>query len=106
MFMGQGIEDAEGRRHAVPGVARLETSFAERPLSLGYRRARLGTASALGPVGGEIMGHEFHYARILSIGDESLVDCQDAAGAAVPEAGARRGAVSGTFFHAISTGRS
>jgi cobyrinic acid a,c-diamide synthase len=49
------------------------------------------------------MGHEFHYARTLSIGDEPLVDCRDVSGVAVPEAGARRGAVSGTFFHAIST---
>ena len=48
------------------------------------------------------MGHEFHYARTLSIGDEPLVDCRDVTGAVVPEAGARRGSVSGTFFHAIS----
>ena len=51
------------------------------------------------------MGHEFHYASTLSIGDEPLVDCRDVSGAAVPEAGARRGSVSGTFFHAISTRR-
>ena len=44
-----------------------------------------------------------HYARTLAIGDEPLVDCRDASGGAVPEAGARRGSVSGTFFHAIST---
>jgi cobyrinic acid a,c-diamide synthase len=106
MVLGQGIEDAEGGRHAMTSLLQLETSFAQRRLHLGYRRARLRTASSLGPAGGEIMGHEFHYARVLSVGDESLVDCQDAAGAAVPEAGARRGTVSGTFFHAICTGRS
>jgi len=106
MVLGQGIEDAEGRRHAMTGLLQLETSFAERRLHLGYRRARLRSAGVLGPAGGEVMGHEFHYARILSVGDESLVDCQDAAGAALPEAGARRGTVSGTFFHAICTGRS
>ena len=48
-----------------------------------------------------IMGHEFHYASVLQAGDEPLVDCRDATGAVVPEAGARRGSVSGTFFHAI-----
>jgi cobyrinic acid a,c-diamide synthase len=52
-------------------------------------------------VGSEIMGHEFHYAAVLQTGDEALVDCRDATGAAVPEAGSRRGSVSGTFFHAI-----
>jgi cobyrinic acid a,c-diamide synthase len=105
MVLGQGIEDAAGKRHAMTGLLQLETSFARRSLHLGYRRARLRADGALGTTGGEIMGHEFHYARILSVGDEPLVDCQDAAGAAVPEAGARRGTVSGTFFHAICMGR-
>jgi cobyrinic acid a,c-diamide synthase len=105
MVLGQGIEDAAGKRHAMTGLLQLETSFARRSLHLGYRRARLRADGALGTIGGEIMGHEFHYARILSVGDEPLVDCQDAAGAAVPEAGARRGTVSGTFFHAICMGR-
>ena len=35
----------------------------------------------LGRAGNEIMGHEFHYARTLSIGDEPLVDCRDVSGA-------------------------
>jgi cobyrinic acid a,c-diamide synthase len=102
MVLGQGLEDAEGRRHAMAGLLQLETSFAKRRLHIGYRRARLNVDCALGCAGNEIMGHEFHYARTLSIGDEKLVDCRDVAGAAVIEAGARRGSVSGTFFHAIS----
>jgi cobyrinic acid a,c-diamide synthase len=102
MVLGQGLEDADGRRHAMAGLLTLETSFARRRLHIGYRRARLLAACALGPAGTEIMGHEFHYARTLSIGDEPLVDCRDVTGAVVPEAGGRRGSVSGTFFHAIS----
>jgi cobyrinic acid a,c-diamide synthase len=102
MVLGHGLEDVEGRRHAMAGLLQLETSFAKRRLHIGYRRALLKVDCALGPAGNEIMGHEFHYARTLSIGDEKLVDCRDVAGAAVPEAGARRGSVSGTFFHAIS----
>jgi cobyrinic acid a,c-diamide synthase len=102
MVLGQGLEDADGRRHAMAGLLQLETSFAQRRLHIGYRRARLNVDGVLGRAGNEIMGHEFHYARTLSIGDEPLVDCRDVSGAAVPEAGARRGSVSGTFFHAIS----
>lgn len=102
MVLGQALEDADGRRHAMAGLLTLETSFARRRLHIGYRRARLRADCALGSAGNEIMGHEFHYARTLSIGDEPLVDCRDVSGAAVPEAGARRGSVSGTFFHAIS----
>ena len=101
MVLGQGIEDADGRRHAMAGLLRLETSFAKRRLHIGYRRACLLADGVLGSAGEEIMGHEFHYAAALQVGDEPLVDCRDATGAVVPEAGARRGPVSGTFFHAI-----
>jgi cobyrinic acid a,c-diamide synthase len=101
MVMGQGIEDAQGRRHAMAGLLKVETSFARRRLHIGYRRARLLAIGVLGAAGTEIMGHEFHYASVLAVGDEPLVDCRDANGAAVAEAGARRGSVSGTFFHAI-----
>ncbi len=105
MVLGRGLEDGDGTRHAMTGLLQLETSFARRSLHLGYRRARLHAAGVLGARGAEIMGHEFHYARILAVGDEPLADCRDAAGAAVPEAGARRGSVSGTFFHAICAGQ-
>ncbi len=101
MVLGQGLEAAGGERHAMLGLLRLETSFAKRTLHLGYRRARLTADCALGKAGGEILGHEFHYARVISAGDEPLVECRDASGATVAEAGARRGSVSGTFFPAI-----
>ncbi len=101
MVLGKGLEDAQGTRHAMAGLLRLETSFAKRGLHLGYRQARLLKDGALGKAGAEILGHEFHYARVVSSDDEALVECRDAAGAAVAEGGARRGSVSGTFFHAI-----
>ena len=101
MVLGQGIEDAEGQRHSMAGLLQVETSFAKRRLHIGYRRARLLADGPLGSAGELIMGHEFHYASVLQAGDEPLVDCRDATGAVVAEAGARRGSVSGTFFHAI-----
>ena len=104
MVLGQGIEDAAGQRHAMSGLLRLETSFARRRMHLGYRSARLQAACALGAAGAEIVGHEFHFASVLSNDDESLVECRDAAGARMAESGGRRGSVSGTFFHAISKG--
>lgn len=101
MVLGRGIEDRSGQRHAMTGLLALETSFAKRRLNLGYRRARLCSACLLGAAGSEIFGHEFHFASVLSAGDEPLVECSDATGEVVAEAGARRGAVSGTFFHFI-----
>jgi cobyrinic acid a,c-diamide synthase len=102
MVLGQGLEDAEGKRHAMAGLLAVETSFARRSLHLGYRTARLGAGCALGAAGTEILGHEFHYASVLAVGDDKLVECRDASNAVIAEAGARRGSVSGTFFHAIS----
>ena len=101
MVLGQGIEDAGGQRHAMTGLLRLETSFAQRRMHLGYRRARLKVACPLGAAGTEVLGHEFHYASALSSDDEPLAECRDATGAPVAEGGGRRGSVSGTFFHFI-----
>ena len=101
MALGHGLEDAEGRRHAMAGLLQVETSFAAPAFHLGYRRATLRADGALGRAGDVVLGHEFHFATVLRVGDEPLVDCRDAHGQAVPEAGARQGRVSGTFFHLI-----
>ncbi len=101
MTLGAGLEDADGQRHAMAGLLGVETSFAKRKLHLGYRRARLLAPSALGPVGTEVFGHEFHYAALAANPDEPLVTAEDARRAVVAECGSRRGSVSGTFFHVI-----
>jgi cobyrinic acid a,c-diamide synthase len=101
MTLGQGIEDASGSRHAMTGLLGLETSFAQRKLHLGYRRGRLLAGSALGPSGSVIVGHEFHYASVLETGDEPLFACSGETPGL--NRGSRRGAVTGTFFHAIDT---
>lgn len=101
MVLGRGLEDGDGVRHGMAGLLGLESSFARRRLHLGYRRARLLAACALGAAGTEVLGHEFHYASVLSSDDAPLVDCCDAAGLPVTESGGRRGSVSGTFFHFI-----
>ena len=48
MVLGEALIDADGRRHPMAGLLPLVTSFAERRLSLGYRRA---TLLADGPLG-------------------------------------------------------
>ncbi len=101
MVLGRGIVDAESVRHAMTGLLGLESSFEKRALHLGYRRARLLANCSLGAAGTEIMGHEFHYASVLATGDAPLAECRDAGGAPVAEGGARRGSVTGSFFHAI-----
>lgn len=103
MVLGRGLEDAEGRTHAMAGLLGHVTSYAKRRMNLGYRQARLLAAGPLGPAGARIRGHEFHYSRVTEAGgDDPLADLADAEGRPLGASGARRGTVSGTFFHAIA----
>jgi len=103
MVLGAGLVDAGGTRHAMAGLLGLETSYEKRRLHLGYRRARLLADGPLGPAGAMLAGHEFHYASILTIGDDCpLAEVADAHGSAPAPDGSRRGQVSGSFFHVIA----
>ena len=68
MVLGQSLEDADGRHHAMTGLLGHATSFAKRKLHLGYRSARLLSDGVLGRNGTVIRGHEFHYASLTSAG--------------------------------------
>jgi cobyrinic acid a,c-diamide synthase len=103
MVLGEGLEDADGFRHAMLGLLGHATSFAQRKLHLGYRGARLLADSPLGPAGTMVRGHEFHYASLISPGqDAPLVELADGQGRHLGASGGRRGHVSGAFFHAIA----
>jgi cobyrinic acid a,c-diamide synthase len=103
MVLGEGLEDAQGTRHAMAGLLGHATSFATRKLHLGYREARLLAGGVLGRAGSVMRGHEFHYATLASPGaDEGLLEMTDAPGQPAGVAGGRRGHVSGTFFHVIA----
>lgn len=103
MVLGRAIEDADGVGHAMLGLLGHETSFAKRKINLGYRQARLRRDCAIGRAGDTVRGHEFHYARVTQAGDdEALADIADGAGNPLGPSGARRGPVTGTFFHAIA----
>jgi cobyrinic acid a,c-diamide synthase len=103
MVLGESIEDAAGRRHAMTGLLGHATSFARRELHLGYRTARLLADGVLGGGGTLVRGHEFHYASLTLAGDdEPFAEIADSAGRAAEKIGGRRGRITGTFFHAIA----
>ena len=106
MVLGEGIEDADGVRHAMAGLLAHATSFAKRRLHLGYRRAVLAEGCPLGAAGDAFRGHEFHYASVTEAGgDAPLFAVTDANGAVVADgSGGRRGMVTGSFFHLIDRG--
>jgi len=104
MVLGEGLVDAHGVRHAMTGLLGHTTSFADRKLHLGYRRALLLSDCALGKKSNAVRGHEFHYASVIETGNDApLADIADGEGQALGTAGGRRGNVTGTFFHAIAT---
>ena len=103
MVLGDSLQDAMGRHHAMTGLLGHATSFAKRKLHLGYRAARLLSDGVLGRTGTIVRGHEFHYASIESAGsDAPFAELSDGEGRALGKAGGRRGNVTGTFFHAIA----
>jgi cobyrinic acid a,c-diamide synthase len=103
MVLGQGLTDADGERHAMTGLLGHATSFARRKLQLGYREARLRIDSPIGSAGSVVRGHEFHYATLLSPGDDApLADLTDGQGRQLGPSGGRRERVTGAFFHAIA----
>jgi cobyrinic acid a,c-diamide synthase len=102
MTLGDGLVDADGRRHAMAGLLPLETSFAERRLHLGYRQISVRDSGPLGPAGTSYRGHEFHYATVINEGGGvPLFAVADAAGRQLPAAGRRIGTVCGSFLHLI-----
>ena len=97
MVLGDGLIDAEGTGHEMAGLLRLETSFAQRKLHLGYR-----TLCALrGPFPGSYTGHEFHYASTLRAEGDSLFYAEDAMGTQLGPTGLTQGHVHGSFAHII-----
>ncbi len=105
MALGDGLIDADGKRHRMAGLLGLVTSYAQRRMHLGYRHATLLAPIAGSAAGTTQRGHEFHYSTILEQPDAPLAHVVDAQGDLVAETGSYRGHVSGTFFHLIAPGQ-
>ena len=102
MVLGQTLVDGGGHGHRMAGLLALETSFAKRQLSLGYRLAHALIPTPFGPAGTSVRGHEFHYATVLSeAGDDPIFAAEDAEGQTVGDLGLARGSVFGSFLHLI-----
>jgi len=104
MVLGRGLVDEGGTRHEMAGLLPLETSFAERRLHLGYRRAVLQCDAPPGHRGAVFTGHEFHYATVVSEGPgQPLFAASDARGVDHGAVGLADGRVAGSFIHLIDS---
>ncbi len=97
MVMGDSIIDAEGSAHQMSGLLRLETSFQQRKLHLGYRQ--IETVDF--PLGRKLRGHEFHYTSAVREEGNALFFVRDALGQDMGSAGLRQGNVMGSYMHVI-----
>jgi cobyrinic acid a,c-diamide synthase len=102
MVLGRTLEDGDGAVHAMAGLLPMDSSFAKRRRTLGYRRALLRQDSSFAAAGQPLLGHEFHYASITASEGEALADMADAEGQPLAPAGHRVGHVTGGFFHLIA----
>ena len=64
MYLCEAVVDSEGGRHDMAGVFPVTARMGQRLRRLGYRTAELRQDSLLGPAGGLLHGHEFHYSDI------------------------------------------
>lgn len=103
MALGRALTDADGVTHAMAGLLGVETSFAQRKLHLGYRRAVTLGPTCLGAPGAGFAAHEFHYATVTHEAGEPLFVCTDALGEMRANSGLRAGRVAGSFLHLIAT---
>jgi cobyrinic acid a,c-diamide synthase len=102
MVLGDALIDREGRSRRMSGLLPLVTSFAERRLHLGYRRAILRSGTPLGTAGTIFRGHEFHYATTTRQGTANTVfSVFGAADEHLGTQGLREGSVFGSFLHLI-----
>lgn len=97
MVLGEGLIDADGKRHAMAGLLALETSFEKRSLHLGYRRLSVSQ----GPLKGRWAGHEFHFATTLRAEGVPLFAAEDARKVTLADMGLVNGHVRGSFAHLI-----
>jgi len=103
MLLGRSIEDADGIVHPMAGLLPVDTSFAKRKMSLGYREARLFASTRFADAETPLWGHEYHHATITSTNEGTpFARLADAAGRDLGPAGHRAGPVTGSFFHLIA----
>ncbi|MHB1455358.1 MAG: cobyrinate a,c-diamide synthase [Armatimonadota bacterium] len=65
MYLSQGLEDYDGKRHLLVGLLPSWTRMREKKQALGYVEVKLREDSLWGMHGDALKGHEFHYSELI-----------------------------------------
>ncbi|MBL4906814.1 MAG: hypothetical protein JKX94_05120, partial [Sneathiella sp.] len=102
MTLGRSLTDGSGATFSMADLLPVETSFEQPKLHLGYRNATLAENSFLGSKGTTFKAHEFHYASVTQIGEDTpLFSLTNAKEESLSPAGLLRSNVAGSFIHLI-----
>ena len=99
--LGDILIDKSGTRHKMAGLLPIETTFEQRKLSLGYRKAITLDKTPFGPPGVTFRCHEFHYASVLTNTGNKLFKVEDGDATDLGLEGSQKNTVFGSFMHMI-----
>jgi cobyrinic acid a,c-diamide synthase len=70
LYCVRSLRTSDGSLHPMAGVIPADIALEAGALHSGYRDLRVASSCMLGPVGTRLRGHEFHFARLLSAGED------------------------------------
>ena len=105
MYLSRGLR-VGGREHEMAGVLPVDTVMEGKPVGHGYVEATVAGGNGFYEKGTKIVGHEFHYSRVISglEGVELVLRMHRGAGIQGGAEGLRVGTVLGTYIHVHAVG--
>jgi cobyrinic acid a,c-diamide synthase len=100
MYLAQGIETVDGRRHPLLGLLPAWTRMRSRRQSLGYVEITLTRECLWGQPGERLRGHEFHYSELVNDPDwPTAYDLRYRRSDRVSHEGFQRGPLLASYTH-------
>ena len=104
MYLSRGLI-RDGVEHAMVGALPFVVEHTARPQGHGYVAATIDAANPFLAVGSHVVGHEFHYSRLVGPSDvETVLAVERGVGLGHGRDGARAGNVIATYTHLHALG--
>jgi cobyrinic acid a,c-diamide synthase len=101
MYCGRTLRTSDGAEHRMANILPVSTAMEAGTLRSGYRDLRIASSGMLGVEGTRLRGHEFHFSRVLSVGESwpPLYSMHDCDGEPLGFEGWTRGAFAASFVN-------